>query len=138
MADEIRRVQHYAIDLENATGAGAHVLALLRDGDVNLIAVWGYSTGSGKARLELIPDDGDGFAAAAKAAGLAVAGPETAFFISGDDRRGALAGVTDRLAHAGVDIVAAQAVSDGRGRFGAVIFVAAADLQKAATALDSR
>ena len=138
MADEIRRVQHYTIDLENVAGAGAHVLSLLRDGDVNLIAVWGYSSSGGKAKLELIPDDADGFAAAATAAGLTLAGPTTAFFVTGEDRRGALAGVSERLAHAGVNIVAAQAVADGRGRFGAVIFVDAADLQKTATALDSR
>lgn len=138
MADEIRRVQHYTIDVENTIGAGAHVFGLLRDGDVNLVAAWGYVTSGGKGRLELIPDDADGFVAAAKAAGLTIVGPTTAFFVTGEDRRGALAGITDRFAHAGVNIIAAQAVSDGRGRFGAVIFVEAADLQKAATALDSR
>jgi hypothetical protein len=138
MGDEIRRVGHYTIDLENTPGAGARVLGLLRDGDVNLIAVWGYVTAGGKARLELVPDDAAGFDAAAKAGGLAVSEPTTAFYVIGEDRRGASFELFDRLAHAGVSVVAAQAVADGRGRFGAVIFVDPADLQKAATALDSR
>ncbi len=138
MADEIRRVQHFAIDIDDAAGSAAHVFGLLRDGDANLIAAWGYSTRGGKARLELIPDDADGFAAAAKAAGIAFTGPQTAFYVTGEDRRGALAGITERLAAAGVSLSAAQAVSDGRGRFGAVVFVGPGDLQKAATALDSR
>ncbi len=138
MSDEIRRVQHYTIDIQNEVGAGARVLAQLRDGDVNLTAVWGYSASGGHARLELVPDDPEGFAAAAKAAGLEIGEGTTAFYFTGEDRRGAIAGALERLARAGVGVVAAQAISDGRGRFGGVIFVEPADLQKAATALDSR
>jgi hypothetical protein len=91
-----------------------------------------------EAKFELVPKDADGFAAAAKAAGLEIGAPTTAFYIAGDDRAGAIAEKFEALARANVSVSAAQAVSDDRGHFGAIIFVASADLQKAAIALDSR
>ncbi|MGP6158099.1 MAG: hypothetical protein ACLPYS_11460 [Vulcanimicrobiaceae bacterium] len=137
MADTVRSVSHYTIDLENKVGAGAKVLGQLRDNDVNLIAAWGYATGSGKAKLEVIPDDADGFTAAAKALGLAVETPITAFYMMGADRRGVLADTLEKLAAANVGLEAAQAVSDGAGGFGAVFYVDAADVQRAGTALNA-
>jgi hypothetical protein len=136
MADDVRRVEHYTIDIKDEVGAGARALAALRG--VNLIAAWGYPAGPGKAKLELVPKDGAGFAAAAKAAGLEIGTPTPAFYVSGGDRPGAIAEKFEALAQAKVNVSAAQAVSDDRGHFGAIIFVAPADLQKAATALNSR
>lgn len=138
MADSVRSLAHFTIDIANEVGAGAKVLDQLRDNDVNLIAVWGYSTVSGKAKLEIVPDDPDGFAAAAKALGIAHSEAVTVFFHTGADRVGALADVLDKLAAAGVGLDAVQAVSDGKGEFGAVVFVAATDIQRAATALDAQ
>jgi hypothetical protein len=138
MADTVRRVDHFTLDIENKVGAGAKVLGQLRDNDVNLVAAWGYETGSGKAKLEVIPDDSDGFTAAAKALGLAPGEPVTAFYMTGADRRGVLADALEKLAAANVGIEAAQAVSDGSGRFGAVFYVHAADVQRAGTALNAQ
>jgi hypothetical protein len=138
MADNVRSVTHYTIDIEHKVGAGAKVLGQLRDQGVNLIAAWGYATGSGKAKLELIPDDPDGFTAAAKALGIGYGAPVTAFFLTGADRRGALADTLDKLAAANVGLEAAQAVTDGSGGFGAVFYVDASDVQRAGTALEAQ
>jgi hypothetical protein len=138
MADEVRTVEHFTLDVKDEPGAGSHALGLLRDNDVNLIAMWGYPGGPDVARLELVPEDADGFVAAAKASGLEVSEPSTAFYVTGEDRRGAIAEKLEALAKAGVNVSAAHAVSDGRGRFGAIIFVAAPEIQKAAAALYSR
>ena len=138
MADDVRRVEHYTIEIKDEVGAGARALAALRDNDVNLIAAWGYPAGPGKAKLELVPKDGAGFVAAAKAAGLEIGAPTPAFYVSGGDRSGAIAEKFEALARAKVNVSAAQAISDDRGHFGAIIYVAPADLQKAATALNSR
>ncbi|MFY9779206.1 MAG: hypothetical protein WAJ85_01690 [Candidatus Baltobacteraceae bacterium] len=138
MADTVRSAAHYTVEIENEVGAGAKALGRLRDNDVNLIAAWGYATGSGKAKLEVVPDDPEGFAAAAKALGLQIGAPSTVFYLTGADRRGALADMLEKLAAAGVGIEAAQAVADGSGGFGAVFYVAAGDVQRAATALGAR
>jgi len=137
MADDVRRVEHYTIEIEDKVGSGARMLASLRDNDVDLIAVWGYPGGPGKAKFELVPKDGAGFAAAAKTLGLEIGAPTTAFCVAGDDRLGAIAEKFEALAHANVNVTSAHAISDGRGHFGAIIYVAPADLQKAATALDA-
>jgi len=137
MADDVRRVEHYTIEIEDKAGSGARMLASLRDNNVDLIAVWGYPGAEGKARFEIVPKDADGFAAAAKAAGLEAGTPTTAFCVAGSDRVGAIAEKLEALARANVSAVAAHAVSDGQGHFGAIIYVAPADLQRAATALDA-
>ncbi len=137
MADNVQSVQHFGFSIKDEVGAGARVLKTLRDNDVDLIAVWAYPYGTGTARVEVVPKDAAGFAAAAKAAGLDVAEPTTAFYVTGDDRSGAIAEAFEKLARVNVSVEASQAVSDGRGHFGAVIYVAPADIQRAATALDA-
>jgi hypothetical protein len=138
MAVDVRRVRHYSFDIEDKVGEGARILATLRENDVNLIALWGYPTGAGKARLEIVPEDADGFEAAAKATGLDASAPTTAFYATGDDRVGALGATLEILAKAGVTISAAHAIADGRGHFAAVVYVPPSDVQRAGTALNSR
>jgi hypothetical protein len=136
MADTVRAVSHYTVDIAHEVGAGAKLMAQLRS--VNFIAVWGYATGSGRAKLELIPEDAAAFSAAVKSAGIEVGAPATAFYLSGTDRPGAMAETLEKLAAANVGLEAAQGVSDGSGHFGAVFFVASADAARAGTALGVR
>ena len=131
MADDIRRVEHYTLDIENKAGAAVAVLDVLRDHRVNLIALWGYAIERGKSALEVIPEDSEAFVAAANDAGLALGAPKSAFYVTGEDRLGALAETMTQLAHAKINIGAVQAVSDCRGHFGAIIYVAPSDVQKA-------
>lgn len=138
METTVRSAAHFTVDIENAIGSGAKVLGQLRDNDVDLIAAWGYATPSGKAKLEVVPRDSDGFAAAAKALGLTVGPPATVFYVTGADKRGVLADALAKLAAANVGVDAAQAVADGSGHFGAILYVGAADIQRAGTALDAQ
>jgi len=134
MADETRQVAHFSLSIPHRVGEGARVLGALRDSGINLIAVWGYSSGAGRAKLELIPEDGAAFAAAAKQARLRVK-KSTAFYIQGDDRPGAVAGILAKLAAAKINVGAVQAVSAGSGRYGAVLFLSSAAARKAARVL---
>lgn len=136
MADETRQVAHFSVSIPHRVGEGARVLGALRDSGINLIAVWGYSSGAGRAQLEFIPEDGAAFAAAAKQARLRVK-QSAAFYIQGDDRPGAVAGILAKLAAAKINIGALQAVSSGAGRYGAVLFLSAAAARKAARVLSA-
>ena len=129
----VRQVTHITLEIEDAVGSGARVLESLRG--VNLIAVWGYSMGSGKATLEIAPEDGDAFVAAAKAANIAVGAQSTVLYLTGDDRPGTIADSLGKLAAVGISVGAAQGIADGGGHFGAIIYVAAGDVAKAASAL---
>ena len=135
MGEMIRQVEHYSATVANKVGEGARVLGALRNAGINLIALWGYPHGAGKATLELVPENGAAFAAAAKAAKLKLSKKQIAFHVEGEDRPGAVADLLGRLAAAKVNVGALQAVAAGAGRYGAVIFLPQAAVGKAAKAL---
>jgi hypothetical protein len=58
-----------------------------------------------------------------------------AFLAQGDDRVGAVAELTRRLADAKVNVTAAAATAAGAGRYGMVLWVAQGDYEAAAKAL---
>jgi predicted amino acid-binding ACT domain protein len=58
-----------------------------------------------------------------------------AFLITGDDRVGAAAEHTKKLADANINVTAATALGAGAGRYGMILWVAPADYDRAATAL---
>jgi hypothetical protein len=135
MADEVRKVEHYSASIPNKVGEGARILGELRSGGVNLIAFWGYRSAAGRARVEFIPENGPALLAAAKQAKLRLSKKSTAFHIQGDDRPGALAEVLAKLAAARINVGAVQAVCGGMGRYGAIVFLPAGAVRKAATTL---
>ena len=135
MPDKVVKVDHYSAAIPNKVGEGAGVLSALRDAGVNLIALWAYPSSARQAQLELIPEGSTGFSAAAKKAGLKLSKKQTAFFINGEDHPGAVAESLAKLASAGINVGAVQAVCAGMGRYGAVIFLPEADVRRASKAL---
>ena len=61
----------------------------------------------------------------------------TAFFVSGEDKTGALVASLDAIAKAGVNIVATEAIAVG-GKFGVILWVSPDDLDKTAKALGAK
>jgi predicted amino acid-binding ACT domain protein len=135
MAEEVRQVEHYSVSCKNKAGEGARVLGPLRDAGVNLIAFWGYPTKGGRARLELVPEDGAALLAAAKLSKLKLSKKQTAFLIQGDDRAGVVADVLAKLAAAKINAEAVQGVAVAGGRFGVVLFLTPAASRKAVSVL---
>lgn len=134
MAETIRKVDYFYIETPNKPGEGAKALAALRDAGVNLLAFTGFPSGR-KAQIDFIPEDTAAFKAAAKKAGLRLSQKKTGFLIQGHDRPGAVAGIVEKLAAANVNITAMDAVSAGAGRYGAIMWVKASDVSKAAKIL---
>ena len=129
------RVDHYSASIDNRVGEAARVLGAFRDSGINFTALWAYPSGKKKAQLEMIPEPSAGFKTAAKKAGLALSPKQTAFFVNGEDHAGVVAESLSKLAEAGINVGAVQAVCGGSGRYGAVIFLAQADVRKAAKVL---
>lgn len=134
MPETIRRVDYFYIKAPNKPGEGARVLGALRDAGVNLLAFSGFPVGR-KAQIDFIPDDVAKFKAAAKKANLNVSARKRGFLVQGEDEPGAIAGIMGRLAAAHVNVTAIDAVAAGSGRYGAILWVKAADIRKAAKAL---
>jgi prephenate dehydratase len=133
MDDSIRKVDYFKAQVPDRAGEGARILSALRDEGINLLFFTGFPRGR-KAQLDFIPEDSPAFRKAVKKAGLAVE-RKPAFLIQGEDRPGVIAGVASKLAEAGINITAIDAVAAGGGRFGAVLWVKPADVRKAAKAL---
>jgi len=133
MGNEIRKVDYYKAMIADKAGEGARVLEILAEAGVNLLAVTGFPRGR-KAQVDFVPEDAAAFKKAARQARLAVT-KKTAFLIQGDDRAGVLAETASRLAAAGINITAVDAIAAGGGRYGAILWVKAADVKKAAKVL---
>jgi hypothetical protein len=135
MADTARRVEYQYVTVPDAPGEVQRILSALESSGVNLVAFLGFPRGEGQSQIDLVPEDPESFRAAAQAAGVTLSAPKQAFLIQGEDRVGAVADVTSKLADANVNITAAAAVGAGSGRYGMVVWVAPADYERAAEAL---
>lgn len=134
MAETIQRVRYFYTEVSDRPGEGARVLSALKDAGINLLAFSGFPKGR-RAQIDFIPADEEAFRAAAKQAKLKLVGPKTGFLIQGEDRVGAVADLLTKLANANVNVTAVDAVAAGAGQYGAILWVKARDVNKAASAL---
>jgi hypothetical protein len=135
MADTVRGVDYYYVTVSDTPGEGQRILTALKDSGVNLLAFLGFPVGGGESQIDLVPEDAAALKAAADQAGVTLSEARRAFLIQGDDRVGAVADTLARLAEANVNVTAAAAAGAGSGRYGMILWVAAADYERAAHAL---
>ena len=135
MPDEIRRIDYYYVTVPDKPGEAARVLAALRGAGINLLGVSAFPHGARKSQLDLIPEDSGAFAKAAKGAGLKLSKKKSGFLVQGDDRPGAIAEITQKLAQAKINITSVQAFCAGSGRYGGMFWVEPSDLRRAAKAV---
>jgi len=137
MAEEIRKVAYFAMDVPDKPGEGARVLGLLADAGVNLLAFSGFPRGR-KAQLDFVPEDAKAFTAAARKLKLKIRPKKFAFLVQGQDRKGAAAELVKTLAEKQINVTAMDAVSSGEGRYGAILWVKPGDVNKAAKTLGAK
>ncbi len=125
---------YFYLDAPNRPGEAARLLDALRAEGVNLLALSGFPQGR-RTQVDLVPEDPVRLRTAARRRGWKLTGPKKVFLVSGEDRVGAMAEVAERLAAAKINIVATQAIATGPGVFGALLWVAPADVRRAARAL---
>jgi hypothetical protein len=135
MADTARSVEYQYVTVPDAPGEVQRILSALESSGVNLVAFLGFPTGGGQSQIDLVPEDPEAFRQAAEQAGVTLSEVKRAFLIQGDDRVGAVADATGKLAEANVNITAAAAVAGGSGSYGMIVWVAPADYERAAGAL---
>lgn len=134
MADRILRTDYFKLETPNRPGEGARVLKVLRDAKVNLLAFTGFPRGR-KTQMDFVPRNAAAFRKAMKRAGFRVSGKKAVFLIQGSDRVGAIHRVMEKLGKADINVTAIDAVSDGKGHYGAILWVKPADVRKTAKVL---
>ena len=135
MADSIRGVEYYYVTVPDTPGEGQRILSALKDGGVNLLAYLGFPLGGGQSQIDLVPERPELLRDVAERAGFALSEAKRAFLVQGDDRVGAVADTTAKLAEAGINVTAAAATAAGSGRYGMILWVAADDYDRAAGVL---
>jgi ACT domain-containing protein len=131
MADVIRIVPYFKVQIADKPGTLAGALAPLREAGGNLLAVHAFPR-SRRTQVDVVPEDPIAFKAIAKAHKLKVQGPKMCLLVDGDDRPGAMADLTDRLRLAKINIISVTGLCAGQGRFGAILWVKPGDVKKAA------
>ena len=135
MPETIRQVEYFYTIVDDRPGEGHWVLGALKDRGINLLAFTAFPVGAGRTQLDLVPERSGELQKAAAAAGISLTGPRKAFVVQGDDRVGALAETYRKLREAGVNVHAANGISDGRGGYGFIVWVKPTDYDSAARAL---
>jgi hypothetical protein len=133
MADIVRKVAYFAMEVPNKPGEGARVLGALADMGVNLLAFSGFPSGR-KAQLDFIPEDVTMFKNAVKATKLKTRPQKFGFLVQGDDRKGAVADLLKTMAGKKINVTAIDALSAEGSRYAAILWVAPKDMNKAAKA----
>lgn len=134
MADQISRVDYYSVIVPNKAGEAARLLSALEQDGISLVALSGFPEGR-KAQVDFIAPDGQALVKAARKAGVALNKKKTVFLVQGEDHAGAAAEIARKLAAGGINIVSMQVVCAGAGRYGGLLWVAPADVRKAAKLL---
>jgi hypothetical protein len=118
-------------------GEAARVLEALRDANVNLLAFSGFPQGRNKAQIDVVADDFDGLKAAAKRHKWKLSRTKRAFLAWGTDEVGAAVPPLAKVAGAKINVIAANVVAAGEGRFGMLFWVEPRDYNRTAKLLEA-
>ena len=135
MSDTVREVEYQYVLVPDKPGEGARLMADLKKSGVNLLACCGFPAGGSKVQIDLVPDNPEALAKAGSKLGLKLSDRKRAFLVQGQDRLGAVGEAFEKLAAKNIDLVAAQALCAGAGRYGLILWVKPADHDKARQAL---
>jgi prephenate dehydratase len=137
MATTIRKTAYFSMKTPNRAGQGARLLNGLAAHGVNLLAFTGFPN-AGRAQVDFVPYDVTKFTRAARKLGIKMSKKKTVFLAQGADKAGAIATICGKLSRAGINMVAMNAVTAGRGRFGAMFWVKPRDVARASRVLRAR
>lgn len=136
MALEIIQMQYRYSIVDDEPSTAAAALETLWELGIGLVGFSEFPHSPGRAQLDLMTEDTDKLAKAATGMGLTLSRKKTGFLIRGEDEPAAVvADILRRLAEAHIGVTSLQAVSAGAGRFGAMLWVKAEDVDVASKAL---
>src|SRR6266852_2694080 len=105
VADAIQRIDYYYVNVPDKPGEAARILSALRQAGINLLGVSAFPHGARRSQLDFIPEDSAALVKAVQSIGLlTLSKKKSGFLIQGDDRPGAIAEITSKLADAKVNI----------------------------------
>lgn len=135
MSFRIRRVDYFYATVKDRPGELGEMLSYFAQQGVNLLAFNAIPIGPEVTQLALFPEVNWALTDSAAKSGMRLEGPHHAILVQGDDQLGALVDVHHKLAQAQVNVYASNAITDGNGRYGYLIYVRSDEFSKAASTL---
>jgi len=134
----VRKIDYCKAIVPARAGRAAEILGALRDEGVSLLAFTGFPVGGGKAQIDLVaPRIGD-VRRVARKYGWRLGPTKRGFLVQGRDAVGAVHRHLAKLAKREINVIAADALAAGGGRFGMILWVAPRDYARAASALGAK
>ncbi len=135
MADTIRKIDYYYIEVPDQPGESFRTLLALKAAGVNLLAYSSFPIGSGRSQIDLVPEELEALRDAAGELPQRLSDRKAAFLIQGEERIGAAAEYFEKLATKEINVVASQVISGGDGRWGMILGVKPTAFDRASKAL---
>ncbi len=137
MADRVRKVRYCYATVPNRAGEGAGILAALEEAGVNLLAFSAFPVAGRQSQIDLVAERLAPVRRVARKHGWRLSRDKRGFLIQGGDRVGAVHDHVRKLAAAGINVTAADAVTTG-GRYGLILWVKPSAYARAARTLRAR
>ena len=138
MAYMIRKVNYCKLNVLSRAGQGVKILEALKDAGVDLLAFTGFPVGGGKSQVDLVAGKIADIQRVAKKNKWQISKTKKGFLVQGTDEPGAVHKVLDRLARENINVVAADAVAAGKGRYGMIFWVNPKFYNRAARILNAQ
>jgi hypothetical protein len=135
MSVKVSPVQYFYANVTDRPGEAYGYLSTIAGSGVNLLAFNAIPLGWNTTQLVLFPEDAGELVRSAAESGLVLSGPERALLVQGDDELGALVDIHRKLFEASVNVLASNAITEGEGRYGYLIYVRSDSFEKALQAL---
>lgn len=138
MASRIRKVNYCYATVASRAGQGVKILSVLKEAGVNLLAFTGFPAKAGKAQLDLVAENMAAVRRVAKKHGWRLSKTKKGFLVQGDDEVGVAHKHLQKLADQKINVIAADAVAAGKGRYGMILWVKPKDYNRAAKTLNAK
>lgn len=138
MAYQVRKVKYCYLMVSGRSGQAVKILHELKKAGVDLLAFSGFPAKAGKSQLDLVSDNMAGVARVARQNRWRLSKIKKCFLVQGTDEPGAVEKVLARLADKNINVIAADAVAAGKGRYGMIFWVKPKSYSQAASALNAR
>jgi hypothetical protein len=137
MPTTVRKVSYAYVTAASKPGEAARILEALRDANVNLLAFSGFPQGRNRAQLDVVTDDLNGLKAVARDRKWKLSRIKRAFLVQGMDQVGAAVAPLATTSAANINVIAADAIAAGEGRFAMIFWVESRNYNRAAKLLDA-
>ena len=130
-----RRLEYFNVTMNVRADEAYEVLDSLAKLGANFTAINAVPIGSQSTQLTLFPEDASMLQAIAKQAGIHLLGPYPAVIVQGEDQPGVLAEIHKRLHEDHIQAFTSTAITDGKGRYGCILYLRPEDAERAVKAL---